>query len=122
MLKKIIRAILNLLKKTIRKKVLTKTLIEDELPVDNKAVLVLGWLLNPNHLKLIGVVLVGGCAVFALIRSIWEKISFRSALSREMKKQLEPVYDKLEELEEQNEELKSQNEELMKHLKKQERW
>ena len=118
MLKKIIKAILNLLKK----KVLTKTLIEDQLPVDNKAMLVLGWLLNPNHLKLIGVVLVGGCAVFALIRSIWEKFTFRSALSREMKKQLEPVYDKLEELEEQNEELKSQNEELMKHLKKQERW
>ena len=118
MVKKIIKAILNLLKK----KVLTKTLIEDQLPVDNKAMLVLGWLLNPNHLKLIGVVLVGGCAVFALIRSIWEKITFRSALSREMKKQLEPVYDKLEELEEQNEELKSQNEELMKHLKKQERW
>ena len=122
MLKKIIRAVLNLLKKTIRKNVLTKTLIEDELPVDNKTMQLLGWLLNPNHLKLIGVVLVGGCAIIALIRSAWEKFTFRSALSREMKKQLEPVYDKLEELEEQNEELKSQNEKLMRQLKKQDQW
>ena len=122
MLKKIIRAVPNLLKKTIRKNVLTKTLIEDELPVDNKTMQLLGWLLNPNHLKLIGVVLVGGCAVFALIRSAWEKYTYRSALAREMKKQLEPMYEKLEDLEEQNEELKSQNDELLKHLKKQEQW
>ena len=122
MIKTIFKAILNLLRKTLRKKVLTKASIEDQLPVDSKTMLLLGWLLNPKHLKLIGVVLVGGCAIIALIRSAWEKFTFRSALSREMKKQLEPVYDKLEELEEQNEELKSQNEELMRRLKKQERW
>ena len=84
--------------------------ILQQLPVEEKTLRRVGWLMEPKHLKQLGFAAVAGTAAFSVIGSMSRMSAYRLAVARELKKQLEPVYEKLEELEEQNAELLRQNE------------
>ena len=71
---------------------------------------------NMKSIKRLGAAVVGASAALALAGSLARRRMIRSALARELKKQLAPVNKKLDELEEQNKELKKQNEQLRKQL------
>ena len=71
---------------------------------------------NPRDLKRLFLALAGCGAAVSLAGSLARNRMLRSAVSRELKKQLAPVNKKLDELEKQNEELKKQNQELKKKL------
>lgn len=88
----------------------------EEYPYEESGTGLLGWLLDLKNLKTVGLCLLGGFGLIALVRHLWQNYTYRSALAGEMKKQLEPVYEKLETLEEQNEELKRQNDELLERM------
>ena len=87
-----------------------------EYPYEESGSGILGWLLDLKNLKTVGLCLLGGFGLIALVRHLWQKYTYRSALAVEMKKQLEPVYEKLESIEEQNEQLKRQNDELLERM------
>lgn len=90
--------------------------IMEQLPVERKTLRWLSKLLEPKNLKRLAIAAVCGTTLFSLISS-WSKTRmYRSAMAKELKKQLEPVNEKLDELEEQNEELQRQNEQLQKKL------
>lgn len=89
--------------------------LTERLP-DQKALQLVGKLIEPKNLKRTAIAVVGGAAGLSVLRNIGETHMVRSAMRREMKKQLEPINKKLNELEEQNEQLKKQNEELQKKL------
>ena len=92
-----------------------QTLVE-QLPVDQKALRVMGWLIKPENLKKVGIGAIGCAAVVSMLKNANQMRSYRAAMGKELKKQLEPVTEKLNELEAQNEELKRQNQELLKKL------
>ena len=90
--------------------------ILQQLPVEEKTLRRVTWLMEPKHLKLLGVTAAAGTAAFSVIGGMSRMSAYRMAMARELKKQLEPVNRKLNELEKQNEELKQQNEQLRKQL------
>lgn len=90
----------------------------EQLPVDQKKLRLAAALLEKVDLKRLGVVAVSGAAVFSLAGSALQARMTRTALRRELKRQLAPVNKKLDELEKQNEELQRQNEDLRRQLKK----
>lgn len=92
-----------------------QTLVE-QLPVDQKALRVMGWLIKPENLKKVGIGAIGCAAAVSMLKNANQMRSYRAAMGKELKKQLEPVTEKLNELEAQNEELKRQNQELLKKL------
>ena len=110
--------ILDILKSAFQKLMKTRTAkaFLRQLPIEEDTAGRLAWLLNPNNLKLVGIVILGVVGIIALVRHAWQKYTYRSAMAGEIKKQLEPLYDKLETLEEQNEELKRQNDELLERI------
>ena len=110
--------ILDILKSIFQKLMKTRTVkaFLRQLPFEEDTAGRLSWLLNPNNLKLVGLIILGVVGIVALVRNAWQKYTYRSALAGEMKKQLEPLYEKLETLEEQNEELKRQNDELLERI------
>ena len=92
--------------------------ILQQLPVEEKTLRRVGWLMEPKHLKQLGFAAVAGTAAFSVIGSMSRMSAYRLAVARELKKQLDPVNRKLNELERQNEELKAQNEKLQEQLEK----
>ena len=92
--------------------------ILQQLPVEEKTLRRVGWLMEPKHLKQLGFAAVAGTAAFSVIGSMSRMNAYRLAVARELKKQLDPVNRKLNELEKQNEELKAQNEKLQEQLEK----
>ena len=92
--------------------------ILQQLPVEEKTLRRVGWLMEPKHLKQLGIAAVAGTAAFSVIGSMSRMSAYRMAVARELKKQLDPVNRKLNELEKQNEELKAQNEKLQEQLEK----
>ena len=90
----------------------------DRLPVDQKTLRRAARYLEPKNLKRIAIAAAGGSLLISLITSIGHDRLYRAAVAREMRKQLEPVKQKLEELEAQNLELHRQNEELRKLIKR----
>lgn len=87
-----------------------------QLPVDTKVLKKAAKYLEPGKLKLFALAAAGGAALLSLLASAGHARVYRAAVSRELKKQLAPVNEKLGQLEAQNEELKRQNEELQKQL------
>ena len=104
-----------MLKKLIENKaknalaVRAEQVLVEQLPVDQKTLRVIGWLVKPTNLKKVGIAV-------SMIKNANQMRSYRAAMGKELKKQLEPVSEKLSELEAQNEELKRQNQELLKKL------
>ena len=92
--------------------------ILQQLPVEEKTLRRVGWLMEPKHLKQLGFAAVAGTAAFSVIGSMSRMSAYRLAVARELKKQLDPVNRKLNELERQNEELKAQNEKLQEQLER----
>ena len=92
--------------------------ILQQLPVEEKTLRRVGWLMEPKHLKQLGFAAVAGTAAFSVIGSMSRMRAYRMAVARELKKQLDPVNRKLNELEKQNEELKAQNEKLQEQLER----
>ena len=90
-----------------------------QLPMEPKTLRRVSWLLEPRHLKYLGIAAVAGTAAFSALSSASHMHAYRAAMARELKKQLDPVNKKLDELEKQNEELRRQNEQLQKKLDKQ---
>ena len=91
--------------------------ILQQLPVEEKTLRRVSWLMEPKHLKQLGIAVVTGTAAFSMLSSMSRMRAYRMAMARELRKQLDPVNKKLSELEKQNEELKEQNEQLQKQLK-----
>ena len=89
---------------------------EEQTYEENKTLAIIGKLLNPENLKRLGIIAIVGVVIFTLIRRWSEIHTYRSAIAAEMKKQLEPVTEKLDELQEQNEELRRQNEQIQEQL------
>lgn len=92
--------------------------ILQQLPVEEKTLRRVSWLMEPKHLKRLGIAAVAGTAAFSALGSVSRMRAYRLAVARELKKQLDPVNKKLNELEKQNEELRAQNEKLQKQLEK----
>ena len=89
---------------------------EEQTYEENKTLSIIGKLLNPENLKRLGIIAIVGVVIFTLIKRWSEIHTYRSAIAAEMKKQLEPVTEKLDELQEQNEELRRQNEQIQEQL------
>ncbi len=89
---------------------------EEQTYEENKTLAIIGKLLNPENLKRLGIIAIVGVVIFTLIKRWSEIHTYRSAIAAEMKKQLEPVTEKLDELQEQNEELRRQNEQIQEQL------
>jgi Sec-independent protein translocase protein TatA len=89
---------------------------EEQTYEENKTLAIIGKLLNPENLKRLGIIAIVGVIIFTLIKRWSEIHTYRSAIAAEMKKQLEPVTEKLDELQEQNEELRRQNEQIQEQL------
>ena len=82
-----------------------QTLLE-QLPVDQKHLRRAAKLLQPQNVKRLGVIAVGGAAALSLLSSWSSARLYRAELARELKKQLAPINRKLDELEAQNEALR----------------
>ena len=96
-----------------------QTLLE-QLPIDQKRLRRAAKLLEPQNLKRLGVLAVGGAAALSLLSSWGSARLYRAEVARELKKQLAPVNRKLDELEEQNKALEEQNEALRRALDRRE--
>ena len=94
----------------------TEQAVLDLLPVDQKTLRRAAWLMEPKNLKKVGLLAVGGTTLFSLLASVGHDRVYRAAISRELKKQLEPINRKLDALEQQNEKLLRENEELKEQL------
>ena len=89
---------------------------EEQTYEENITLGIIGKLLNPENLKRLGIIAIVGVVIFTLIKRWSEIHTYRTAIAAEMKKQLEPVTEKLDELQEQNEELRRQNEQIQEQL------
>ena len=78
----------------------------ERLPVDQKTLHKAAKYLEPKRFKLLLLAAAGGAALFSAVRSFSHEQVYRAAVSRELKRQLEPVNERLETLQRQNEELK----------------
>jgi predicted RNase H-like nuclease (RuvC/YqgF family) len=96
--------------------VLAEQAVQERLHVDLKPLKKAARYLEPGKLKTLLLAVAGGAALLSLIKSVGRDSLYRSAVSRELKRQLEPVNESLGELKEQNEELRRQNEELKRQL------
>lgn len=94
----------------------TEQSLLSQLPIDTDKLRKAVKYFEPGKLKLYALVAVGGMALLTLFESLSQAHMYRSAVSKEMKKQLAPVNEKLAELEAQNDALKRQNDELKKEL------
>ena len=84
----------------------------ERLPLDQKTLRRAAALMKPKNLKLLAAAAIGGGAMLSVLGGVARERLTRAAVSRELKRQLEPVRQQLDALEEQNEELKRQNEQL----------
>ena len=112
------------MKKNLARKILTaraEEALAEKLPIDQRTLHLIGKLIEPTNLKRIAVVTIGGSVGLSVLRNVGETRMVRSAVKREMKKQLEPISKKLGDLEKQNEQLQKQNEQLQKQLRENER-
>ncbi|MBQ9459393.1 MAG: hypothetical protein IJU66_05615 [Oscillospiraceae bacterium] len=96
--------------------VLAGQAMQERLNVDLKPLKKAARYLEPGKMKLLLLAVAGGAALLSLAKSIGRDSVYRSVVSKELKKQLEPVNESLEELKRQNEELKRQNEALSAEL------
>lgn len=80
--------------------------LAEQLPVDQKTLRVIGWLVKPTNLKKVGIGAIGCAAAVFMLKSANQMRCYRAAMGKELKKQLEPINRKLDELEAQNEELR----------------
>lgn len=87
-----------------------------KLPVDEKTLRRVGRLTDPKNIKRAAIAVVGGSVALSLVGKVGETRMIRRTVSKELKKQLDPVKKQLSALEAQNEELKKQNEQLRKKL------
>jgi tRNA A37 methylthiotransferase MiaB len=92
--------------------------LAEQLPVDQTTLRRIGWLMDPKHLKVAGIGVLGCMAAVSFFKNAGQMQMYRAAMGKELKKQLEPINKKLEELEAQNEELKRQNQQLQKQLER----
>ena len=99
----------------------TEQALMDRLPVDQKTVRRLGKLLEPKNLRRIAIGAVGGSVLISVVTNIGHDRIYQAAVSRELKKQLDPLRKKLDDLEAQNVALWEQNEELKRQLEKMEK-
>ena len=90
----------------------------EQLPIDRKKLKLAAALLEKANLKRIGVIAASGAAALSLGGTLLQARLTRSALRRELKRQLAPMNKKLDELEAQNKALQRQNEELRRQLEK----
>ncbi len=88
----------------------------EQLPVDQKHLRRAAKLMEPKNLKRLGILTAGGMLSLSLLGDIGQMRLYRTAMAKELRRQLAPVNKKLETLEKQNEELRLQNEELRKQL------
>ena len=88
----------------------------EQLPVSPRALKLVSWLMEPKHLKHIAIAAIGVSLAGSAIGTASEMRMYRRAMSKELKKQLEPINKKLDQLEAQNEELKKQNKQLRDRL------
>ena len=89
-----------------------------ELPVEEKTLRRVSRLMEPKNLKRLGIAVLCGSVTVSVLGSAGHMRMYRSAMARELRRQLEPVNKKLDELERQNEELRRQNDQLQKRLEK----
>ena len=94
----------------------TEQAVLELLPIDEKALRRAARLLEPKNVKRLGLAAAGGAVALSALGSLGRNHIYRTAVARELKKQLEPVNRKLDALEKQNEELRRQNEELQRQL------
>ena len=90
--------------------------ILDKLPVDERTLRLVGKILEPKNLKVIGIAAIGGSALISVISSVTHDRVYQAAVARELKKQLVPLERRMAELEAQNEVLLRQNRELLAQL------
>lgn len=94
----------------------TEQAVLELLPVDQKTLRRAARLMEPKNLKKVGLLAVGGTALVSLLASVGHDRVYRAAVSKELKKQLEPINRKLDALEQQNEQLLRENAELKERL------
>ena len=94
----------------------TEQAVLELLPMDQKTLRRAARLMEPKNLKKIGLLAVGGTALFSLLGSLGHDRLYRAMVAQELKKQLEPINRKLDALEKQNEELLRENAELKERL------
>ena len=88
----------------------------NSLPIDQKKLQLAKKYAQPKYLKIVVLAALGGSAAVTVLSNIGRNEIYRAAVAKEMKKQLAPLYKRLEELEAQNEILIHQNEELKAKL------
>lgn len=88
----------------------------EKLPVDQKALQRIGWVIEPKHLKWIGITAIGGSALISLVSSVGHDKIYQAMVAGEIKKQIAPLEHKLDELRTQNGVLLQQNRELIARL------
>ena len=59
--------------------------ILQQLPVEEKTLRRVGWLMEPKHLKQLGFAAVAGTAAFSVISSMSRMSAYRMAMARELK-------------------------------------
>ena len=64
-----------------------QTLVE-QLPVDQKALRVMGWLIKPENLKKVGIGAIGCAVAVSMLKNANQMRSYRAAMGKELKKQL----------------------------------
>ena len=94
----------------------TEQAVLELLPVDQKTLRRAARLMESKNLKKVGLLAVGGTALVSLLASVGHDRVYRAAVSKELKKQLEPINRKLDALEQQNEQLLRENAELKERL------
>ena len=117
--------ILNILRTPLTKKsgnlsdsltVAARQAIAEQIPGGTRTLRLIKRLATAENLKRLAIALLGGTILFAWLRRLGEKWTFRMELRKELEKQLAPINEKLEKLEEQNDELMNQNEQLRTRL------
>jgi hypothetical protein len=93
-----------------------KRLAAQRLPGGERLLLRVKQMLESEKAKKIAVAAVGVSVGVSLLGAVGKSVIYRSAVAREVKKQLEPVNRKLDELQSQNTQLLRQNRELMEKL------
>lgn len=90
----------------------------EQLAIEPKKLQRIAKLMEPKNLKRIGIAALGAGALLSALGTAGHDRLYRAAVSREIRKQLEPVNKKLDELQAQNEQLIQQNEQLRRELEK----
>ena len=94
----------------------TEQAIMEKLPVDQKSLERIAKLLDPKTMKRLGIGIVVGSMTASFLITLGKQQMTKAMISREVKKQIEPLKAQLEELESQNAALLKQNEELKSQM------